>query len=420
MTQAGALKTVTPIPQPLDVERVRSEFPALQQKVHGKPLVYLDNGATTQKPNVVIETLERYYYLDNANVHRGVHELSERATEAYEGARETIRKFINANSEKEIIYTSGTTESINLVAYSYATHNVKAGDEVLITEMEHHSNIVPWQLLCEKVGAKLKIAPMNDDGELILEEYEKLLNARTKLVGMVYVSNALGTINPVKQMIEMAHNIGAVTVVDAAQAVAHIAIDVQDLGCDFFAMSSHKIYGPTGMGVLYGKEDLLENMAPFQAGGDMIEYVSFEKTTFNKLPYKFEAGTPHIAGAIGFEAALNYVQRLGLGIISAHERGVLQYATQRILEIPGIRIIGTAKLKCSVLSFILERAHPSDIGTILNYQGVAIRTGHHCAMPVMQHFNLPGTARASFGLYNNREDVDVFIAALEKARQMLT
>lgn len=420
MTQAGALKTVTPIPQPLDVERVRSEFPALQQKVHGKPLVYLDNGATTQKPNVVIETLERYYYLDNANVHRGVHELSERATEAYEGARETIRKFINANSEKEIIYTSGTTESINLVAYSYATHNVKAGDEVLITEMEHHSNIVPWQLLCEKVGAKLKIAPMNDDGELILEEYEKLLNARTKLVGMVYVSNALGTINPVKQMIEMAHNIGAVTVVDAAQAVAHIAIDVQDLGCDFFAMSSHKIYGPTGMGVLYGKENLLENMAPFQAGGDMIEYVSFEKTTFNKLPYKFEAGTPHIAGAIGFEAALNYVQRLGLGIISAHERGVLQYATQRILEIPGIRIIGTAKLKCSVLSFILERAHPSDIGTILNYQGVAIRTGHHCAMPVMQHFNLPGTARASFGLYNNREDVDVFIAALEKARQMLT
>lgn len=420
MTQAGALKTVTPIPQPLDVERVRSEFPALQQKVHGKPLVYLDNGATTQKPNVVIETLERYYYLDNANVHRGVHELSERATEAYEGARETIRKFINANSEKEIVYTSGTTESINLVAYSYATHNVKAGDEVLITEMEHHSNIVPWQLLCEKVGAKLKIAPMNDDGELILEEYEKLLNARTKLVGMVYVSNALGTINPVKQMIEMAHNIGAVTVVDAAQAVAHIAIDVQDLGCDFFAMSSHKIYGPTGMGVLYGKENLLENMAPFQAGGDMIEYVSFEKTTFNKLPYKFEAGTPHIAGAIGFEAALNYVQRLGLGIISAHERGVLQYATQRILEIPGIRIIGTAKLKCSVLSFILERAHPSDIGTILNYQGVAIRTGHHCAMPVMQHFNLPGTARASFGLYNNREDVDVFIAALEKARQMLT
>lgn len=420
MSQVGALKTAMPTGHTFDVERVRSEFPALQQKVHGKPLVYLDNGATTQKPNVVIETLERYYYLDNANVHRGVHELSERATEAYEGARETIRKFINARSEKEIIYTSGTTESINLVAYSYALQNINAGDEVLVTEMEHHSNIVPWQLICEKTGAKLKVAPMNDMGELMLEEYAKLLSARTKLVGMVYVSNALGTINPVKQMIKMAHDVGALAVVDGAQAVAHLAIDVQDLDCDFFAMSSHKVYGPTGIGILYGKQSLLQNMAPFKGGGDMIEYVSFEKTTFNKLPYKFEAGTPHIAGAIGFEAALNYVRRLGLGVISAHERGVLQYATQRILEIPGIRIIGTAKLKCSVLSFVLEGAHPSDIGTILNYQGVAIRTGHHCAMPVMQHFNLPGTARASFGVYNNREDVDVFVAALEKARQMLT
>ncbi len=419
MNQIGALKTASLRPQTLDVERVRSEFPALQQKVHGKPLVYLDNGATTQKPNVVIETLERYYYLDNANVHRGVHELSERATEAYEGARKSIRAFLNANSEKEIIYTSGTTESINLVAYSYGIENVKAGDEVLITEMEHHSNIVPWQMLCERAGANLKVAPMNDKGELILEEYEKLLTPRTKLVGMVHVSNALGTINPVKQMIKMAHAVGAVTVVDGAQAVAHIAIDVRDLDCDFFAMSSHKVYGPTGIGVLYGKQHLLEKMAPFQGGGDMIEYVSFAKTTFNQLPYKFEAGTPHIAGAIGFESALSYVKQLGLGVISAHERGVLQYATQRILAIPGIRIIGTAKLKCSILSFTLEGAHPSDIGTILNYQGVAIRTGHHCAMPVMQHFNLPGTARASFGLYNSRGDVDVFIAALEKARQML-
>ena len=406
--------------QTFDVERIRGEFPALQQTVHGHPLVYLDNGATTQKPNVVIESLERYYYLDNANVHRGVHELSERATDAYEGARETIRQFLQAETVKEIIYTSGTTEAINLVAYSYARGNVKSGDEILITEMEHHSNIVPWQLLCQQTGAELKVAPINDRGELILEEYEKLLSPRTKLVGMVYVSNALGTINPIKQMIKMAHQVGAVTVVDGAQAVAHIPVDVKDLDCDFFAMSSHKVYGPTGMGVLYGKARILEEMPPFQGGGDMIDYVSFEKTTFNKLPYKFEAGTPHIAGAIGFEAALKYVQNLGLGVISAHERGVLQYATQRILEIPGVRIIGTAGLKCSILSFVFDDIHPSDIGTILNLHGVAVRTGHHCAMPVMQHFNVPGTVRASIGLYNNREDIDIFIEALSKAKQMLT
>ena len=415
----SALTAAAPL-QAFDVERIRGEFPALQQKVHGHPLVYLDNGATTQKPNVVIESLERYYYLDNANVHRGVHELSERATDAYEGARETIRQFLHADTVKEIIYTSGTTEAINLVAYSYASHNLNSGDEILITEMEHHSNIVPWQLLCQQTGAELKVAPMNDRGELILEEYEKLLSPRTKLVGMVYVSNALGTINPVKQMIEMAHRVGAVTVVDGAQAVAHVPIDVKDLDCDFFAMSSHKVYGPTGMGVLYGKEGILENMPPFQGGGDMIDYVTFEKTTFNKLPYKFEAGTPHIAGAVGFEAALKYVQNLGLGLISAHERGVLQYATQRVLEIPGVRIIGTAGLKCSILSFILNDVHPSDIGTIMNLHGVAVRTGHHCAMPVMQHFNLAGTVRASIGLYNNRDDIDVFIEALQKAKEMLT
>ena len=414
-----SLLTAAAPPQAFDVERIRGEFPALQQTVHGHPLVYLDNGATTQKPNVVIESLERYYYLDNANVHRGVHELSERATDAYEGARETIRQFLKADTVKEIIYTSGTTEAINLVAYSYARGNVKSGDEILITEMEHHSNIVPWQLLCQQTGAELKVAPINDKGELILEEYEKLLNPRTKLVGMVYVSNALGTINPIKQMIKMAHQVGAVTVVDGAQAVAHIPIDVKDLDCDFFAMSSHKVYGPTGMGALYGKAHILEDMPPFQGGGDMIDYVSFEKTTFNKLPYKFEAGTPHIAGAIGFEAALNYVQDLGLGVISAHERGVLQYATQRMLEIPGVRIIGTAGLKCSVLSFVLDEIHPSDIGTILNLHGVAVRTGHHCAMPVMQHFKVPGTVRASIGLYNNREDIDIFIDALNKAKQML-
>ena len=414
----GVATSVVPV-HTFDVERISTEFPALQQKVHGKPLVYLDNAATTQKPNSVIEAIERYYYLDNANVHRGVHELSERATDAYEGARETIRSFLGAESVKEIIYTSGTTESINLVAYSWARSNIKAGDAILITEMEHHSNIVPWQLLCQQTGAVLKVAPINDRGELILEEFERLLAPNTKFVAMVHVSNALGTINPVKQMIRMARSVGAVTLVDAAQAAPHIALDVKDLDCDFLAISSHKIYGPTGIGVLYGKEKLLENMPPFQAGGDMIDYVSFDKTTFNKLPYKFEAGTPHIAGAIGFCAALQYVQDLGLGVISAHERGILQYATQRILEIPGVRIIGSAALKCGVLSFTLEDAHPSDIGTILNYHGVAIRTGHHCAMPVMQHFKVPGTARASFALYNNRDDVDVFIAALKKAKDML-
>ena len=414
----GVATSIVPV-HSFDVERIRTEFPALQQKVHGKPLVYLDNAATTQKPNSVIEAIERYYYLDNANVHRGVHELSERATDAYEGARETIRSFLGAESVKEIIYTSGTTESINLVAYSWARSNIKAGDAILITEMEHHSNIVPWQLLCQQTGAVLKVAPINDRGELILEEFERLLAPNTKFVAMVHVSNALGTINPVKQMISMAHSVGAVTLVDAAQAAPHIVLDVKDLDCDFLAISSHKIYGPTGIGVLYGKEKLLENMPPFQAGGDMIDYVSFDKTTFNKLPYKFEAGTPHIAGAIGFCAALQYVQDLGLGVISAHERGILQYATQCILEIPGVRIIGSAALKCGVLSFTLEDAHPSDIGTILNYHGVAIRTGHHCAMPVMQHFKVPGTARASFAFYNNRDDVDVFIAALKKAKDML-
>lgn len=418
MNPPGATSTAIPIHR-FDVDRIRTDFPILQQKVHGKPLVYLDNAATTQKPSSVVEALEQYYYLDNANVHRGVHELSERATDAYEGARETIRSFLGAASVKEIIYTSGTTESINLVAYSWARDNIRSGDEILITEMEHHSNIVPWQLFCQQTGAVLRVAPMNDRGELILEEYEKLLSPKTRLVGMVYVSNALGTINPVKQMIRMAQDAGAVTLVDAAQAAPHIAIDVRDLDCDFLAMSSHKIYGPTGMGVIYGKQALLEQMPPFQGGGDMIEFVSFDKTTFNELPYKFEAGTPHIAGAIGFAAALNYVQDLGLGVISAHERGILQYATQCILEVPGVRIIGTAALKCGVLSFVLEGAHPSDVGTIMNYHGVAIRTGHHCAMPVMQHFGIPGTARASLGLYNSREDVDAFIGALKKTKQML-
>ena len=414
----SALHTV--VPQGFEISRVRGDFPILQQEVHGHPLVYLDNGATTQKPAAVVETLERYYYLDNANVHRGVHELSERATEAYEGSREKLRGFLNARSTSEIVFTRGTTEAINLVAQSYGRANLKPGDEIVVTEMEHHSNIVPWQMLCEQTGAVLKVVPINEAGELKLEEFERVLGERTRIVGVVHVSNALGSINPVKKLIRQAHAVGAVVLVDGAQAVAHIQVDVQDLGCDFYALSAHKVYGPTGIGVLYGREALLDAMPPYQGGGDMIEHVSFDGTTYNVLPYKFEAGTPNIAGAIGMGAAIDYVTATGLGAISAHERGILQYATQRIAEIDGVRIIGTAELKCSILSFMLDQHHPTDVGTILNYQGVAIRTGHHCAMPVMQHYDVPGTARASFAMYNTREDVDRFIEALMKAREMLS
>ncbi len=419
MTPAEASAARSVDPQDFDIDRVRADFPILQQEVHGRQLVYLDNAATTQKPVSVIEALERYYYLDNANVHRGVHELSERATRAFEAARVKVREFLHAHDAKEIVFVRGTTEAINLVAQSYGRANLKQGDEILITEMEHHSNIVPWQLLCEQTGAVLKVVPINERGELIVEEFDRLLTERTKLAGIVHVSNALGTINPIKTLIQKAHDVGAAVLVDGAQAVAHIQVDVVDLDCDFYAFSGHKLYGPTGIGALYAKQSILEAMPPYQGGGEMIEHVTFERTTYNKLPYKFEAGTPNIAGAIGLGASIDYLRTMGLGAVSAHERSVLQYATQRAQEVEGLRIIGTAGLKCSILSFVVAGTHPADFGTILDQLGVAIRTGHHCAMPVMQHFDIPGTARASIGMYNTREEVDVFLAGLERAKRML-
>ena len=406
--------------QVFDIERVRADFPILHQEVNGRPLVYLDNGATTQKPVPVIETLERYYYLNNANVHRGLHELSERATQSYEAAREKVRKFLYADDVKEIVFVRGTTEAINLIAQSYGRANIGESDEILITEMEHHSNIVPWQMLCEQTGAVLKVVPINEQGDMNLDDFDRLLTERTRLFSVTHVANSLGTINPLKKLIRQAHDIGAVVVVDGAQAVAHIQVDVKELDCDFYAFSGHKLYGPTGIGILYGKESLLDEMPPYQGGGEMIERVTFEKTTYNKLPYKFEAGTPNIAGAIGLGAAVDYLKTMGLGAVSAHERSVLQYATHRAQEIEGLRIIGSADLKCSILSFVIDGTHPADIGTIVNQYGVAIRAGHHCAMPVMQHFGIPGTARASIGMYNTRDEVDMFIDAVAGAKRMLS
>jgi len=408
------LHVVKPAVGGLDVARVRTEFPILHQQVRGKPLVYLDNAATTQKPRAVIEALDHYYRFDNANIHRGVHTLSERATVAYEKARETVRSFINARSTKEVIFVRGTTEAINLVAQTWGRANVKAGDEILISEMEHHSNIVPWQMLCEQVGAKLKVIPINDAGELLLEQLDSLLTERTKLVGVTHCSNALGTVNPVREIIEKAHAAGAVVLVDGAQAVAHLPVDVQALDCDFYVFSGHKLYGPTGVGALYGKEALLDAMPPWHGGGEMIKYVTFEKTIYNDLPAKFEAGTPHIAGGIGLGAAIDYIRDVGLGAIAAHEHDLLSYVTQRTAEIPEMRIIGTAREKSGILSFELGRIHPHDIGTILDHQGVAIRTGHHCAMPVMQRYCVPATARASFAMYNTREEIDAFMNAVRK------
>ena len=404
--------------QVFDAARYRAEFPILAQEVHGKPLVYLDNAATTQKPRPVIEAIEHYYTADNANIHRGVHLLSQRATDAYEGAREKVRAFINAADTREIIFVRGATEGINLVAQSYGRPRFKPGDEILITEMEHHSNIVPWQLLCEQTGAVLKVAPIDETGELMLEEFYKLLSPRTRLVGIVHVSNALGTINPVSEIIAAAHAVGAVVLLDGAQAVAHTAVDVQTLDCDFYVFSSHKLYGPTGAGVLYGKRELLEAMPPYQGGGDMIRMVSFKKTEYNALPAKFEAGTPHIAGGIGLGAAIDYVMAIGLDAIAAYEDELLQYATQQALQIPGLRLIGTARRKAAILGFVLDRVHPHDIGTILDHEGVAIRTGHHCAMPVMDHFAVPATARASFALYNTRGDIDRLIAAIHRVHEV--
>jgi len=401
-----------------DVEKIRRDFPILKMKVLGHPLVYLDNAATSQKPQSVIDALVRYYEGENANIHRGVHYLSQIATEAFEQARETVRAFVNAARASEIIFTRGTTEAINLVAHSYGRANVGAGDEVLITAMEHHSNIVPWQMLCEEKGAKLRVAPMNDEGELLLEEFKKLLNPRTKVVAVGHVSNALGTINPLKEMIAAAHTLGIPVVVDGAQAVPHLAVDVQDLDADFYAFSGHKMYGPTGIGVLYGKTALLEAMPPYQGGGDMISSVTFEKTTYNKLPYKFEAGTPDMAGAAGLKAAIEYMNGIGIAKIAAHEHELLEYATEVIGSLPGVRLIGKAREKASVLSFVLDEVHPHDIGTILDQEGIAVRTGHHCAQPVMERFHIPATVRASFAVYNTKAEVDALARAIEKVHEV--
>jgi cysteine desulfurase/selenocysteine lyase len=397
-----------------DVNKIREDFPILMKKVHGKNLVYLDNAATTQKPVQVLNKLEEYYRTMNANIHRGVHALSQQATESFESARITIKQFINALGKNEIIFTRGTTESINLVASSYGRANVKEGDEIIISHMEHHSNIVPWQLLCKEKNAKLRIIPINDNGELIYEEFEKMVNKKTKFVSIVYVSNSLGTVNDVKRIINYAHKFNVPVLVDAAQAVNHIKVDVQDLDCDFLAFSGHKIYGPTGIGALYGKVELLEAMPPYQGGGDMISKVTFEETTYNELPHKFEAGTPDIAGAIGLGAAIEYVSKIGIENIREHEAGLLEYATKQISEVPGLRIIGKAKEKTSVLSFVLDNIHPHDIGTFLDFEGVAIRTGHHCTQPVMQRYKIPATSRASFAMYNTKEEVDVLVSGLKK------
>jgi len=401
-----------------DVQALRAEFPILQQQVHGKPLVYLDNAATTQKPAAVIEAIRHYYEHDNANVHRGVHALSERATADYEAAREKLRRLLNAASSREIVFTRGTTESINLVATAWGNANVKAGDEILISEMEHHSDIVPWQLLCERTGATLVVAPMSDRGELIMDQFEARLSERTRLVGIVHLSNALGTINPVAEIIAKAHAAGAKVLVDGAQALAHLTVDVQQLDADFYVTSAHKMYGPTGIGILYAKEALLEAMPPYQGGGDMIAYVTFEKSQYNELPYKFEAGTPNIAGGIGFGAAVDWLAQQGVANLAAHEEALLEYATAKAEAFDGLSIIGTAEHKATVLAFTIVGVHPHDLGTILDREGVAIRAGHHCTMPVMQHFKVPATARASFAAYNTTEEIDVLFAALDKAKRI--
>jgi cysteine desulfurase / selenocysteine lyase len=401
-----------------EVNKVRRDFPILRQRIRDRKLIYLDNAATSQKPQVVIDAIGRYYERDNANIHRGVHFLSEHATEGYEAARRTVQSFLNAADASEIIFVRGATEAINLVAQTYGRTDIHAGDEVLITAMEHHSNIVPWQILCEEKGARLRVAPISDSGELLLEDFENLLGPRTKIVAVTHVSNALGTINPVQRVIEMAHRGNIPVLVDGAQAVPHVKVDVQALNCDFYVFSGHKVYGPTGIGILYGKSALLDAMPPYQGGGDMISSVTFEKTIYNKLPYKFEAGTPHVAGAIGLGAAIEYVNGLGMDNIAAYEHELLAYATEAVSSIPGIRLIGTAKDKAGVLSFLLDSIHPHDIGTILDQEGIAVRTGHHCAQPVMQRFGIAATARASFALYNTREEVDALVEGLQRVREV--
>jgi cysteine desulfurase / selenocysteine lyase len=401
-----------------DVARVRQDFPILGRKVNGKPLVYLDNAATSQKPQVVIDAVHEFLATYNANIHRGIHQLSERGTEAYEQSRKKVQRFINAAESREIIFVRGTTEAINLVAQSYGRQHIRAGDEIVITTMEHHSNIVPWQMLGEQTGAVLRVVPINDDGELLLAEYDKLLTSRTRLVAVVHVSNSLGTINPLREIIRRARAQGVPVLVDGAQAAPHLAVDVRELDCDFYAFSGHKVFGPTGIGVLYGKAELLEAMPPYQGGGDMIKSVTFAKTIYNDLPYKFEAGTPHIAGGIGLGAAIDYVNGIGLDKIGMYEHQLLEYATAALSAIPGIRIIGTAKEKASLISFVLDGVHAHDVGTILDHEGVAIRAGHHCTMPLMQRFGVAATARASLAFYNTKEEIDVLVGGIHKAIEM--
>jgi cysteine desulfurase/selenocysteine lyase len=397
-----------------NVNRIREDFPILRKLIHGKPLCYLDNAATTQKPYYVINKTNKYYEQMNANIHRGVHALSQEATEAFEESRIIVKKFINALGKNEIIFTRGTTESINLVASAYGRSHIKEGDEIIISHMEHHSNIVPWQMLCREKNAKLRVIPITETGELVFEEFEKMISNKTKFISIVFASNSLGTVNPIKKIIELAHSFGIPVMLDAAQAVNHLPIDVQELDCDFLAFSGHKLYGPTGIGILYGKVNHLEAMPPYMGGGDMISKVTFEETTYNELPHKFEAGTPNIAGAIGLGAAIEYIEKVGLTNIARHENELLQYATEAISDFKGIKIIGTAREKISVLSFHFENVHPHDVGTFLDFEGVAIRTGHHCTQPLMQRFNIPATSRASFGMYNTREEVDILVNGLKK------
>ena len=400
-----------------DVDKIRQDFPVLDQQVRGKPLVYLDNAATSQKPKQVIDSIVNYYENDNANIHRGVHTLSERATLSYENARKTVQQFLNAASEKEIVFTRGATEAINLVANGLA-ETIKQGDEILITAMEHHSNIVPWQMLCKKTGASLKVAPINEHGELMLEEFEALISNKTKFAAISHMSNAFGTINPIKQLIDQLHQHDVPVLVDGAQAIPHISVDVQALDCEFYVFSGHKLYAPTGIGALYGKMEQLEQMAPYQGGGDMISVVTFDKTVYNKVPYKFEAGTPNIAGTIGLGAAIDYVNSIGVDEIAAHENALLNYAVAQAKRIDKLRVIGTAKEKGAIMSFVLDGIHPHDIGTMMDHQGIAVRAGHHCAMPVMDFFGVPATARASFAMYNTHQEVDALMAGIENLIEM--
>ena len=418
MTEVRMTPAVSPPRAGFDVAAIRADFPILQRRVHGHPLVYLDNAATTQKPQPVIDRLVRYYREENANIHRGVHLLSVEATEAYDAARERVRQFLNAAEAREIVFVRGATEAINLVAATFGRARVGAGDEVVISEMEHHSNIVPWQMLCEEKGARLRVVPITDSGELRLAEYERLLGARTRLVAITHVSNALGTVNPVDEIVRAAHERGIPVLVDGAQAVAHLAVDVRAIGCDFYAFSGHKVFGPTGVGVLYGRSSLLEAMPPYQGGGDMIRSVAFEGTLYNEVPYRFEAGTPNIAGVVGLAAAIDYLMKVGLDRTGAHEHDLLAYGTDVLSDIEGLRLTGTARRKAGILSFVMDGVHPHDIGTILDRAGVAIRAGHHCCQPLMARLGVPATARASLALYNTREEIDALAASLRTAKEV--